>query len=357
MRVPPIRAGRRAGSAGSTPARRGADPDSVRGRRSDSDRQTVGSRRPWRQRHRFRGHRADAGGAARGAAFSSSSIASTVTRPACMLVAKKRAALVELHAQLREGGVDKRYLVLVRGRWRDEKRAVRLPLAQVGDQGRRAARPGRGRRGAGCARPSFAGKPCGRTTIRRWRCWRRSSRPGERTRSACISRISDFPIAGDDKYGDFAWNNALAKAGLKRMFLHAKELDVPPSGIRRSGALRIVAAGRPRRFSGAAWTAPMRDPAARRYRLLVFDWDGTLADSTTIIAEAIQAALRDLGETVPERDPRPATSSGSALPTRYDRCARASRPSAFRACRALPQALSRARGRYSAVRRRGGHAG
>ena len=30
-----------------------------------------------------------------------------------------------------------------------------------------------------------------------------------------------FPIAGDDKYGDFARNKALMKQGLKRMFLHA----------------------------------------------------------------------------------------------------------------------------------------
>src|SRR3989338_8845594 len=29
-----------------------------------------------------------------------------------------------------------------------------------------------------------------------------------------------FPIAGDDKYGDFARNKALMKQGLKRMFLH-----------------------------------------------------------------------------------------------------------------------------------------
>ena len=33
-----------------------------------------------------------------------------------------------------------------------------------------------------------------------------------------------FPLAGDDKYGDFAWNKELAKQGLKRMFLHAKEI-------------------------------------------------------------------------------------------------------------------------------------
>ena len=30
-----------------------------------------------------------------------------------------------------------------------------------------------------------------------------------------------FPIAGDDKYGDFTLNKALQKQGLKRMFLHA----------------------------------------------------------------------------------------------------------------------------------------
>jgi 23S rRNA pseudouridine955/2504/2580 synthase len=30
-----------------------------------------------------------------------------------------------------------------------------------------------------------------------------------------------FPIAGDDKYGDFARNKMLMKQGLKRMFLHA----------------------------------------------------------------------------------------------------------------------------------------
>lgn len=38
----------------------------------------------------------------------------------------------------------------------------------------------------------------------------------------------------------------------------------------------------------------------RRFELLVFDWDGTLADSTTIIAEALQCACRDLGCAVPD---------------------------------------------------------
>lgn len=38
---------------------------------------------------------------------------------------------------------------------------------------------------------------------------------------------------------------------------------------------------------------------ARRYDLIVFDWDGTLMDSTAVIAGSIQAACRDLGLEVP----------------------------------------------------------
>ncbi len=44
----------------------------------------------------------------------------------------------------------------------------------------------------------------------------------------------------------------------------------------------------------------MRDLGARRFRLLVFDWDGTLSDSTAMIASALQAACRDIGEPVPD---------------------------------------------------------
>ena len=43
----------------------------------------------------------------------------------------------------------------------------------------------------------------------------------------------------------------------------------------------------------------MREPTAR-YRLLVFDWDGTLADSTSLIAGAIQQTCRDLGLPAPD---------------------------------------------------------
>jgi 23S rRNA pseudouridine955/2504/2580 synthase len=45
-----------------------------------------------------------------------------------LIVAKKRSALTNLHDRFREGGIDKRYLALVRGRWRNALQHVRLPL-------------------------------------------------------------------------------------------------------------------------------------------------------------------------------------------------------------------------------------
>lgn len=40
----------------------------------------------------------------------------------------------------------------------------------------------------------------------------------------------------------------------------------------------------------------------RRYDLIAFDWDGTLYDSTAVIAQSIQRAVADVGGTVPTRE-------------------------------------------------------
>jgi phosphoglycolate phosphatase len=45
--------------------------------------------------------------------------------------------------------------------------------------------------------------------------------------------------------------------------------------------------------------SPPAELAPRRFPFVVFDWDGTLIDSTTIIADSLQQACRDLGEPVP----------------------------------------------------------
>ena len=139
-----------------------------------------------------------------------------------LLVAKKRVALTALHAALREGAVEKRYLVLVRGKWRDAVRNVELPLeTRVVGEGDRRVRVAPGGRDA-------------RTVFRRVRTWPNVAPPlalldaellTGRTHQIRVHLTHvGFPLAGDDKYGDFAWNRMLAKEGLKRMFLHAQRL-------------------------------------------------------------------------------------------------------------------------------------
>ena len=137
-----------------------------------------------------------------------------------LLVAKKRAALTSLHASFREGDVDKRYLVLVKGRWRDAVRSVELPLVKfVTSAGERRVRIER------------EGGKLARTVFRKRQVWTAIEPPTSlleaelhtgRTHQIRVHLTHlGFPLAGDDKYGDFAWNRALAKQGLKRMFLHA----------------------------------------------------------------------------------------------------------------------------------------
>jgi phosphoglycolate phosphatase len=41
--------------------------------------------------------------------------------------------------------------------------------------------------------------------------------------------------------------------------------------------------------------------AGRNYRLIVFDWDGTLFDSAAVITDCIQEAAREMALTVPDR--------------------------------------------------------
>ena len=139
-----------------------------------------------------------------------------------LVIAKKRSALTGLHAQLRDGAIDKRYYVLVRGKWRDALRAVESSLTSyVTGEGERRVRV------------DPAGR-LARTVFRRVKVWPQADPPVAlleaeletgRTHQIRVHLTHlGFPLAGDDKYGDFAWNKALARQGLKRMFLHAHRI-------------------------------------------------------------------------------------------------------------------------------------
>jgi 23S rRNA pseudouridine955/2504/2580 synthase len=135
-----------------------------------------------------------------------------------LALAKKRSALTDLHRQLREGRAAKFYLVLATGRWRDSKRSVKLALhkyvqgtgerrVQVDPEGQAAHTVFRLQRLVGEFSLLEAELKTGRTHQIR----------------VHLAHLG-FPIAGDDKYGDFELNRTLSRSGLKRMFLHACRL-------------------------------------------------------------------------------------------------------------------------------------
>jgi 23S rRNA pseudouridine955/2504/2580 synthase len=142
-----------------------------------------------------------------------------------LLVARKRSALSELQALMREdggraGGIRKRYLALLTGRMPDGVMSVDAPLHVGLRQG--------GERHVQVT-------PGGKSSMSHFKVLER--RGGQ---SYCEVRIETgrthqirvhaghigHPVAGDDKYGDPDANRRLRdQAGLRRMFLHASTLE------------------------------------------------------------------------------------------------------------------------------------
>lgn len=153
-----------------------------------------------------------------------------------LLLAKRRPALLALHRQLREGTAQKFYHVLVKGKWRGHKRNVKLPLHKyVLASGERRV-----------AVKEF-GVPA-HTVFRLRRQWEGYSLLEAELRTGRTHQIRvhlahlGFPVAGDDKYGDFALNKQFTRLGLRRMFLHAFKLVVAHP---RSGAMLTLEAPLP----------------------------------------------------------------------------------------------------------------
>ena len=136
-----------------------------------------------------------------------------------LIVAKKRTALARLHDAFRNGTINKRYLALVKGRWQNPMQHVRLPLLKylTADDERRVT-------------VSPEGKDA-HSIVRLVARWENFSLVEVELKTGRTHQIRvhlahlGFPLAGDDKYGDFALNKDLQKAGLKRMFLHAAKLS------------------------------------------------------------------------------------------------------------------------------------
>jgi 23S rRNA pseudouridine955/2504/2580 synthase len=138
----------------------------------------------------------------------------------CLLIARHAGTLRTLHALLREGGFEKRYLALVKGKW--ELGAKRIDVALRTD-----ARVG----GERTVRPAPSGKPAlsefrpvqffGRTAT----LMEVTLHTGRTHQIRVHAAHAGHPLAGDQKYGDAAFNAELSDLGLARMFLHAHSVS------------------------------------------------------------------------------------------------------------------------------------
>jgi 23S rRNA pseudouridine955/2504/2580 synthase len=144
-----------------------------------------------------------------------------------LLLAKKRSALLALHAMMRDGAVDKRYLALVAGAWHNERQSVKFSLSKylTAEGERRVTVDEQGQN----SHTVFYLIE----RLKKYSLLEAELKTGRTHQIRVHLAHLGFPIAGDDKYGDFALNKLLAKQGLKRMFLHAHRVAFahPISGL------------------------------------------------------------------------------------------------------------------------------
>lgn len=145
----------------------------------------------------------------------------------CLMIAKKRSVLRGLHDLLRsDGGVNKRYLALVQGRWQGGRRTVDAGL--IKNQLRSGERVVRvsdeGKSSASLFQPQTVYAEASLVEVQ--------PLTGRTHQIRVHAAHINHPIAGDDKYGDETFNKRMAELGLKRLFLHAHSLsfELPDTG-------------------------------------------------------------------------------------------------------------------------------
>jgi len=138
----------------------------------------------------------------------------------CLLIAREAATLRSLHALLRTDGFEKRYLALVRGKWELGAKRIDVPLrtdTRVG--GERTVRAGpSGKPSVSEFRPvQFFGRTGTLVEV--------TLRTGRTHQIRVHAQHAGHAVAGDEKYGDAAFNDELRALGLGRMFLHAHSVS------------------------------------------------------------------------------------------------------------------------------------
>lgn len=144
-----------------------------------------------------------------------------------LVLCKKRSALRAFQEQLRDNKTTKRYLALLRGKWKGGGRRVSAPLRKnVLSSGERVVKVAEdGKESISIFEP--------RATFGTLASLVQVTLITGRTHQIRVhSTHVGHPIAGDEKYGDEEFNRRMAELGLKRLFLHAAELTfkLPETG-------------------------------------------------------------------------------------------------------------------------------
>ncbi len=138
----------------------------------------------------------------------------------CLLVARDGATLRTTHELLREGLCDKRYLVLIARRWGLGHKRIDVPLrTDTRAGGERTVRAdASGKPSVSEFRPvQFFGKLATLMEV--------SLHTGRTHQIRVHAAYAGHPVAGDEKYGDAAFNTRMRDLGLTRMFLHAHSMS------------------------------------------------------------------------------------------------------------------------------------
>ena len=139
----------------------------------------------------------------------------------CLLIAKRRSVLLSLHEALRTERVRKRYLALVEGDFGQRRRRCDAPLLrEQRASGERIVRVrADGKRSVTDFVPIETGNVASLVMAQ--------PRTGRTHQIRVHAAELHSPLAGDEKYGDRAFNRLMRSHGLRRLFLHALSIALP----------------------------------------------------------------------------------------------------------------------------------
>lgn len=144
----------------------------------------------------------------------------------CLVIAKKRAALVSCHAALRDKTVTKTYTALAVGRWPAGLDSVTAPLKkntlQSGERMVTTAPDGKPSETGFKLLQHYAG----------YSLIQAMPVTGRTHQIRVHAKVAGHPLCGDVKYGVAEVNATLAEQGAKHLFLHASAIDIPYDGGR-----------------------------------------------------------------------------------------------------------------------------